>query len=190
MAETLNIGYLHSPFLSGATSGIQFFGVLVQNLPPEPPRPTPLFLEFKDVTIATSSFLRESILPFRDFVRSRSPNFYPVIANPNQDVQDEFEDLMHRQGDVFLFCNIDLDLNPSAISLFGELDPKQKITFDLVHKHGQMDARGLMQKYGDGEGVKHATAWNNRLASLAAAGILVEIRNGRAKAYRPLFNGA
>jgi len=45
-----------------------------------------------------------------------------------------------------------------------------------------------MREYGEREGVKQ-TAWNNRLVSLAALGLIVEITQGRAKRYKPLFEG-
>ncbi len=74
-------------------------------------------------------------------------------------------------------------------SPLGELDPKQRLTFDLVCEHGETDAGALMRSYGESEGLKHATAWNNRLASLASRGLVIEQSYGRAKRYRPLFAG-
>ncbi len=71
----------------------------------------------------------------------------------------------------------------------GELDPKQRLTFDLVHERGETDAGALMRDFGESEGVKHTTAWNNRLASLAALGLIIEQSQGRSKRYRPLFEG-
>ena len=69
----------------------------------------------------------------------------------------------------------------------GQLDPKQQLTFDLVHQEGVTDAGALMERHGKDEGLKHATAWNNRLASLSLLGLIVELREGRAKRYKPLF---
>jgi hypothetical protein len=43
-----------------------------------------------------------------------------------------------------------------------------------------------MREHGESEGVKQ-TAWNNRLVALAAMGLVVELSEGRAKRYRPLF---
>jgi len=43
-----------------------------------------------------------------------------------------------------------------------------------------------MREHGESEGVKQ-TAWNNRLAALAGLGLVVELSQGRAKRYRPLF---
>jgi hypothetical protein len=64
-------------------------------------------------------------------------------------------------------------------------DPKQKLTFEAVSERGETDAGELMRQ--NGEGLKHATAWNNRLSSLATMGLIVEISRGRSKRYRSLF---
>ncbi len=69
----------------------------------------------------------------------------------------------------------------------GDLDPKQRVTFDLVCERGETDAAELMRQYG---GTKTQTAWNNRLAALAALGLVVEMSQGRAKRYKPLLQGA
>ena len=62
------------------------------------------------------------------------------------------------------------------------------MTFDLVQERGETDAGELMRDHGEKEGVKQ-TAWNNRLASLAGLGLVIEIAQGRAKRYKPLFEG-
>jgi hypothetical protein len=87
-------------------------------------------------------------------------------------------------------CKLNGRAKPVKSWLIGELDPKQKITFDLVHELGEADASKLMEAYGEQEGLKHTTAWNNRLATLAGRGLVIEIRQGRAKRYRPLLKKA
>jgi hypothetical protein len=73
--------------------------------------------------------------------------------------------------------------------LIGHLDPKQQLTFDLVQRHRETDAGELMREYAGSERVKSPTAWNNRLASLAALGLVVEVSQGRSKRYKPIFEG-
>jgi hypothetical protein len=85
-------------------------------------------------------------------------------------------------------CALDEMGRVSQPALIGDLDPKQKITFDLVRERGETDAGELMREYGEKEGVKQ-TAWNNRLVSLTALGLIIEITQGRAKRYKPLFEG-
>ena len=94
---------------------------------------------------------------------------------------------MKARREVVMTCSLDGEENVSDVALLCELEPAQKTTFELVNDHDEPDAGALMQKYGDREKMKHTTAWNNRLAALAALGLVVEERSGRAKRYRPLF---
>jgi hypothetical protein len=179
-----------SAVLAGALNGKATLSRLVGATPAEPPEPEPVFLDFAGVSVATASFLRESVLAFRDLVRGRRSTFYPVIANPNEDVLDELTELMRARGDVLIACKRDDEGCVAETCLIGELDPKQRITFDLVRKRGETDAGELMRAHGESEGLKHSTAWNNRLAALAARGLLMEVSKGRAKRYRTLFEDA
>ena len=154
----------------------------------EPNAPEAVFLDFAGVEVATASFLRETVLEFRDTVRRRRSNFYPVIANASDLVADELVVLVNSQGNVLMLCSLDANDQPHQPRLVGDLDPKQRFTFDLVQKRGETDAAELMRDYGESEKiVVKQTAWNNRLASLAGLGLVVELSQGRAKRYRPLF---
>lgn len=176
--------------LAGEMNGTAALSRLVAEMPTAPPAPESVFLDFRDVDIATASYLRSSVLAFRDMVRGRRSSLYPVIANINDAVRDEFALLMHERGDVFMTCTLDAAGDVIEAGLIGDLDPKQQLTFDLVHEHGETDAGELMRAYGDREQLRHTTAWNNRLAALAGRGLLMEVSQGRAKRYRPLFEGA
>jgi hypothetical protein len=85
-----------------------------------------------------------------------------------------------------MLCTLDGGGRVHQPKLVGDLDPKQRITFDLVQKCRETDASQLMRDYGESEGVQQ-TAWNNRLAGLANLGLIVELSQGRARRYRPLF---
>jgi hypothetical protein len=124
----------------------------------EPEQPEQIFLDFKDVEVATASFLRESVLAFRDGVRRRRSNLYPVIANVGDLVSDELKLLVTAQGNALMLCSLDDNDQPHEQRLLGELDPKQRITFDLVQKRGETDAAELMRAYGDKEKTKVQTA--------------------------------
>lgn len=176
--------------LAGAVNGRQTLGRLLAAAATEPDRPAPVFLDFAHVEVATASFLRESVLAFRDAVRGRRSRLYPVIANPNDAVQDDLAELVGPRGDVLMACVLGATGLVTQVAQIGELDPKQQLTFNLVRKHGETDAAALMRAYGEGEGMKHATAWNNRLSALTALGLVVEVSQGRAKRYRPLFEEA
>jgi hypothetical protein len=83
-------------------------------------------------------------------------------------------------------CRLDAKNRMTEPRLIGALDPKQRLTFDLVNSAGETDAGTLMRNHNKDEGVGQ-TAWNNRLSALASLGLVVEIPQGRAKRYRALF---
>ena len=180
-----------SEILAGALNGKKVLNKLLEKITNEPDSPEPIFLDFSSVQVATASFLRESVLTFRDIVRGRHSQFYPVLANIQKEVEDELIEILQWRGYVLISCVLGADDSVNAITLIGELSPKQQLTFDLVHEHGNADdgtdAGTLMSNYGDKEGLKRITAWNNRLATLATLGLIVELSQGRAKRYRPLF---
>lgn len=178
-----------SEVLAGALNGRAALNRLLAETTAEPDGPELVFLDFSRVEVATASFLRESVLAFRDIVRGRRSSLYPVIANSNEAVRDELMELLQPRGDVLMACVLADDGAVLEAAPMGDLDPKQRVTFDLVREHGETDAGALMRRYGKSEGLKHTTAWNNRLASLAALGLVVELSQGRAKRYRRLFGG-
>jgi hypothetical protein len=179
-----------APVLAGAISGRAVLSALLSMASKEPSEPEPFFLNFNWVDVATASFLRESVLAFRNIIRSRRSNYYPVVVNAKDVVLDELEELVRTRSDIILTATLDEKGRASNFATVGQLDPKQKLTFDLVQSHGETDAGELMREYGKSEGTKHTTAWNNRLASLASLGLIVELSQGRAKRYKPLFEGA
>jgi hypothetical protein len=71
------------------------------------------------------------------------------------------------------------------------LEDAQRRTLAAVLKAGATDAStlaGLPRQDGDPDKIG-PTGWNNRLASLAAKGILRETRRGRTKTYRLTVEG-
>jgi hypothetical protein len=173
--------------LAGALSGRKLLAKLVERTGEEPATPEPVFLDFDGVEVATASFLRETVLAFRDTVRGRRSNFYPVVANASDLVADELRVLVAARGDVLMLCTLDEDGKADQQRLVGELDPKQRVTFDLVQQRGETGAAELMREFGESEKTTFQTAWNNRLAALASLGLVVELSQGRSKRYRPLF---
>jgi hypothetical protein len=176
--------------LAGALNGRAALTRLLDLAASEPAAPEPAFLDFAKIEVATASYLRECIGGFRDVIRGRDSHYYPVVANHNEAVRDELLELARARGDVFMTCALAADGTVSQPALLGELEAKQLLTFTLVQQHGVTDAGELMREYGKEEKVRHTTAWNNRLAALASAGLIVEMRQGRLKRYRPLLQGA
>lgn len=177
----------NNPVLAGATTGRRVLARLMELTTTEPFDPTPVFLDFSDIDVATASFLREAVLAFRNEVRRRRSNFYPVVANANDLIVEELRALVLPQGDVLMVCKLDRKDHVVESGLVGELDPKQRITFELVRERGTTNAAELMRGQNEEDGPKVQTAWNNRLAALANLGLIIEQSQGRAKRYRPLF---
>jgi hypothetical protein len=175
--------------LAGAPNGRRAMGALLAKTTQEPLGAELLHLDFAFVQVATASFLRECVFRLRDAVRSQHSNFYPVVTNANDQVFEELALLAHASNDVLMTCSLGENDEPIRARLIGELDPKQKLTFDLVNSFGETNASELMQNQDPTENAKQ-NAWNNRLAGLANLGLVFEISQGRAKRYKRLFEEA
>ena len=172
--------------LAGALNGRMALNGMLSVTLAEPDRPELAILDFSGIEVATASYLRESVLAYRDIIRGRRSRFYPVVTNLNDVVRDELVELLRLRGDALMICDFSEDGEVVDATPLGELDPKQRLTFDLVQQHRETDAGTLMREYGNSEGIKHTTTWNNRLAALAALGLVTEWSQGRAKRYRSL----
>lgn len=183
--------YCENSVLAGALSGKSALKDMLSLILVEPNSPDPelAILDFDGIEVATASFLRESVLTFRDVIRGQRSQFYPIVANLNEVVRDELLTLLQLCGGAMMTCTLSKSGDIKDASPLGELDPKQRLTFELVQQHGETDASALMREYGESEGIKHTTAWNNRLTGLVALGLVVERSQGRAKRYGPLVEG-
>lgn len=171
--------------LSGAIPGRRLLSALIAATP-SADTPTLAFLDFSGVTVATASFLRESVIGFRDYARQALPNIYPVVANLPAAITEELDFFVRARGDVLFTCDLDAKNNVVAARLIGDLDPAQRATFDAVREVGAISAPELAARFAD----QHigATAWNNRLSALANKGLLIERRQGKSKCFSPLLD--
>ena len=169
---------------SGAIAGRRLLGALISAAPPVDV-PTLLLLDFKGVEVATSSFLRESVIAFRDYARQSTPNIYPAVANLNVAVAEELDFFVRARGDVLWSCDLDLRGKINDARLIGDLDPAQRVTFDAVLESSAISASDLAARFADA-GIG-STAWNNRLSALASKGLLVEQRLGKSKSFMSLL---
>lgn len=167
--------------LFSAATGRACFASFLKRLE-EPDGPDLLFVDFSQITSATVSFLREGPLALREHLRSKGSNLYPVFANLNPAVADSLADFLTARRDAVFVCDLDSSGGVRSARLVGQLDAKQNLTFEAVEQLGTTTATELAEKYRGPERVG-VTAWNNRLAALAAKGLLMESRQGRSKAY-------
>lgn len=178
------------PVLSGAINGKMAFATMVRAIDQQVSAPKALYLDFADVGVATASYLRESVFALKAYLRNIGSKYYPVAANANDSVFDELLTIANARNDAIISCSLSVQGAVSDISLIGQLDPKQQMTFELVNELKDADAGRLMRQYGEEEQVTSTTAWNNRLAGLAARGLIREFTRGRAKYYRPVLEAS
>lgn len=175
-----------SSILAGAPSGRSLFAHLIDALPKDTDFPRAIFLDFDGIEVATASYLRESVLEFRDYTRGRKTPFYPVVANASPNVIDELIELVQPRADVLLSCKLDEEGKILRTQLIGVLEPMQRVTLELLSNLGEASASQLRDVGSDD--IK-TTAWNNRLAALCNLGLIAENSMGRTKLFRPLLSG-
>jgi hypothetical protein len=180
--RVLELGNVH--VLAGAAHGAVVLSRLVAQVH-RTAVPTTIALDFAGVTVATSSFLRECVLGFRDYCRRSQPDLHPVVANLNETVLEELRDLLKDRRQALVCCALDGGGAIVDARVEGVLEEKQIVTLDAVLASGEADAASLADRFTSTDKIG-LTGWNNRLASLAAEGILIEARVGRAKKYRPV----
>jgi hypothetical protein len=173
------------PILAGRLSGKRAFLAALESLP-EMVEPTLVLLDFSGVDLATSSFLNEAVLPLRDHLRLRGQPGYVVAANLKEHVREEIEEMLSRSGDALLTCSTSASGQIIDAQLCGKLDDRLHETLSLVGQKGETTATRLHEETRTVDPIG-ATAWNNRLASLAAKSLVVEILQGRTKKYRPVL---
>lgn len=176
--------------LSGAIPGRQQFGKFLQQVPTDSSLQKLFLVNFEGIRVATSSYLRESILAMRAHLRAQKSKLHLLPVNLSEEVLEELSDLMMNTHDAIVVGSTNSAGEPSSPCLLGDLDPKQRHTFDFVQQNSDgVDARQLMLSSEDSNSIRSPTAWNNRLSNLADRGLLIEEAVGRSKRYRPLIEG-
>ncbi|WP_133164315.1 hypothetical protein [Solimonas fluminis] len=173
--------------LAGAGPGAALLAQLVA-VRPEVAGPVVMHLDFSGIDVATSSYLRESVLAFRDYCRMGSSEVYPVCANLSSDIEEELKVLLAQRGDALAAC----DLGPEGLAenarVIGVLEEKQREALQLVINAGAADAPTLARQQGADVKVG-TTAWNNRLTALARKSLLVCRPAGRSMQFSPVLRG-
>lgn len=174
--------------LSGQPRGQLFFGKLIAAVTPQDEY-TPVFINFVGVKVVTGSFLRSAILAFRDHCVRAGLNLYPVLANISDEIAEDLKLMLEPRGDAFIVCDLDEKDHVSSVHIVGSLDDTQRITLEAVIREGETDATTLKKEHDKKKGAEliGVTGWNNRLTSLAEKGLVVEVKKGRAKLYRPVL---
>ena len=165
--------------VAGALLGQKVFAAMIAETVP-PSEPETMYIDFAGVDVATVSFLRESVLAYRNHARSHWANVYPVVTNLSAKVLEELENYVIERGDALVATT------GTDVRVLGRLEEKQELTLKAVIKEGEVDAPTLAERYKK-NGPASPTAWNNRLVALALKGLLIELSSGRSKRYRPVL---
>ncbi|WP_296310927.1 hypothetical protein [Erythrobacter sp.] len=173
-----------STTLAGSAMGRQMLAHLIEKTTPVA-EPTLAFLDFAEVDIATGSFLREAVMGFRDFCRNAAGMIYPVVANANATIEEELATYLRGRNDAIWACTLDTDGTTTDPHILGELDGGQMSTIQLIAAHHPISAPDLAKLRPDDK--IGTTAWNNRLATLSAKGMLKEVRLGKTKLFSPVM---
>ncbi len=176
--------YSDNGVLAGSLDGQRAFTDLLQKTQ-IPAEPEVYFLDFQGIEVATTSFLRDSIVAYRNHARSAWPTVYPVCANLVHRVREEFESFLIERKDAFVICSIDSEARIENVQITGKVEGKQGIALSSVLEMGEVDAPALRRRHKDEEVAP--TAWNNRLGALVTKGLLIEVGSGRNKRYRPVL---
>jgi hypothetical protein len=172
--------------LAGAALGRFVFGKLVEACK-LPDKPEICFLDFAGIDLATASFLRESILEFRDYARKTKSKLYPVIANASDDTIDEMYVLMADKGDAMISVILPSTGKLTSCNVVGRLEDRQRQTLELVmqiEEVGKIADTSLLYEMRPDDGVQ--TLWNNRLAALVEKSLLLEFVDGRSKRFKSI----
>ena len=145
--------------------------------------PSQIFIDFAGLMV-TGSFISQAILPLRRFARRMDG--YLVLCNLNQESLEELQWLLDISPDAVFVCELNESGSISNVRWIGNLEDKQLFTLEAVQREQVVDASKLSELY-KGEGIQ-LTGWNNRLSSLSEKGLLMEIRKGRSKSYRPVLS--
>jgi len=172
--------------LAGSINGASFFPKMLKATAGVS-RDSVVAFDLKKVDLVTASFFRAAFMAYRDHARS-AISLYPVIANANAATKEEAEFFAESANDALVFATLTKSGELVDPVLLGKLDDKQEKTLVALVKLKEADAGRLLEQFPEKPPVSSA-AWSNRLASLAAKGIVVERLEGRTKKYRPILEG-
>jgi hypothetical protein len=160
---------------TGVSRARQLLAKLIEWSAAESPKGI-VIIDFEDVPVASASFLRESILAFRDYVRQYQPDVFPVIANVSDAVHEEFDILLRDRGEAMLGCSYE---NGEAVApiILGDLDPALGSTLEIIREKGPVTLADLPD-------TTKASTWSNRLASLLKLGFIATSPEATKRAYR------
>jgi hypothetical protein len=173
------------PFPSGTFNGRQLFSRLVAAIP-EDAAGGLLVLDFDGVAHASASFLRESVLAFRDYVRRYLPECYPVVANVEPLIKEELLVLLSARREALPICKLSSRGHITSPGVLGDVEPALARTLEVLK-----DSPATLPELVSGSEERVVkSAWSNRLAALINMGLVAAEIDGRGRRYRFVLDAA
>ncbi|HEX3822656.1 MAG TPA: hypothetical protein VHW45_20155 [Candidatus Sulfotelmatobacter sp.] len=138
---------------------------------------TIVYLDFGGIINITASYIAATIVQLLRLVASGSLGRYLVIGGIHQDLQDEIEYVLAKEGTPILVRTA------QGISVAGPLDKSYARTLAAVAEHRTATAKELKQRSSESLGL---TGWIKRLTTLHKHGLLARTRNGREYTYETI----
>jgi len=167
------------PSLTGVGRARRLLARLIEWSARESPQGT-LLIDFSGVAAASASFIRESVLAFRDYARAYQPELFPVVANVGDDIREEFETLLKARREAILACRLDESGRPAEPEVLGQLEPGLAQTLEAIRTRGQLTLSDLGEMFTG----TSAPTWSNRIANLIRQGFVVPKQEQNRRAYR------
>lgn len=163
--------------LTGVSRARTLLSRLIARTADEQPKGV-LILDFDGVGDASASFLRESILAYRDWARAYEPELYPVLANIDDAVREEFNILLRDRGEAMPGCRLGPGGELIAAEVLGALEPGLSETLAVIRQRGTATLEDLRQA-----SEAKSTTLSNRIASLIRQGFIVTTQEPKRRAY-------
>lgn len=165
--------------LAGATRGRKDFAKLIADTAGASTGEI-IVLNFKGIRYATSSYLREAIVNFRNVCRDSRRDLVVLLTNLAPEVKEELDYLLKNINDAMPVQSS----GSRDITLLGVLDGRHLRAFEAVTSTNGATAAELRQHYADEDVTRNA--WNNVLSQLSAKGLVTETKAGKEKRYLPI----
>ena len=167
--------------LAGASAGREWFLAARSLIESGPPGWHAI--DFKDVEIATVSWLREAVVELKRVSAVLRPDIYLVAVNLSELVREELAIALEATNNVMIASDLLADSTVHQPTVLGRLDSALRETLKAIEQLPESDAPMLAKVVPD----LGLSAANNRLASLEEKGILTSEKRGRKRIYRPVM---
>jgi hypothetical protein len=145
-------------------------------------------LDFKGISHASASFLREGVLGYAAFLSSQREQSYMFAANMNEDTVEEFSLILRDRGQCFVAARLSSSLDISHVRILGLPEGQHSKTLGILVGGGELSVGEIRTRL-PLDDRPAGTALNGRLEWLSERGLLASRQQGREKKYRFPFAG-